>query len=916
MALLNRTHVIELARKLAHFYPSVEDSKPVVNDIADLDTTTISFDPRGLFNWLSILSEAHRQNSDGTLVHCLLERIRQDFLDEQVVLQALQFEWNHATVGNLITNTINAYELEWQRKLEQIVILPKQTYNPDLDPPSALLQAKYEVVPFQYRGADLESLRVWCESEKRIALRLYHGVGGLGKTRLLLHFCRELKEQGWLSGFLNLEDAEGFLSSWDALLYQDKPMFLVVDYAETRLESLKGLLQTVYRCFGKLPQKLRLVLLARSNGEWWEQLKGESTELGNLLMGAASEVFAMKPVADSLEERQRLYQAAATSFARVLDQPVPQNLTPDLTAIHFERALLVLMDALLALDSFQAKAERTTTGLLEGVLYRERSYWQNQLKGKGFNAGLVPMLDGLENTMALVTLGRRVQNAEQAIELLQQDKNFEGKDYAECQSVVEILHTAYTEPDWVSGLQPDLLGEYLASRVLSKSDLVLSAAFEEQLPAGTHKTGLTILSHLSQWHSDGEKLLRKVLTPRSYLYPYVIEVAPVTGHVIADTLAEIMKQHPNPQLSNSLVDQIPEHTVALRRLAGVMLHQAVIASRDEDNYNRAFELLNKLGIRLSELGQQEQALEVTEDVVKLYRMLVQTQSNSYLLPLADSLNNLGNRLRTAGKDRNGRALSVTREAIDIYRELVKNHPGKYEADLGAGLHSLGMRLNEADKDDEAIGAIEEAVRIRRKLVECKGNKFLPDLAISLNNLGIALSESPRYKEALAITEEAVNLYRALAEKQPDAFTKDLAMSLTNLCKDCRRMDRDTEALTHIEEAIRLYRELTGKMPDSFAPRLALSLLHLGISLLKINQLAYPKTNPRAVLDDQKASSEAMQEGLQLIKPYFFRYPQAHQTLTDQLVQGYLASCKIENIEPDVQLFDPIFKKLEELKQNA
>jgi hypothetical protein len=325
MASLDRNSLIELAQKLAQLYPSIEDSRPIVADIANLNTTTIKFDFRGLFNWLNILSEAHRQSIDGALVHKLLERTRQDFPDEQVVLQAFQIDWNQETVGKLIADTISAYELEWQRKLEQLLTLPKQTYNPQLDPPSALLQAKYEVVPFQYREADLASLRAWTENEKPVALHLYHGVGGLGKTRLFLEFGRELKEQNWLSGFLNLEEAEKSLSSWDALLYQDKPMLLIVDYAETRLESLKGLLQTVYGCFGKLPQKLRLVLLARSDGEWWDQLKGESTELGNLLMGAASEVFAVQPVADSLEERQQLYQAAATSFARLLEQPLSRK---------------------------------------------------------------------------------------------------------------------------------------------------------------------------------------------------------------------------------------------------------------------------------------------------------------------------------------------------------------------------------------------------------------------------------------------------------------------------------------------------------------------------------------------------------------------------------------------------------------
>ena len=49
--------------------------------------------------------------------------------------------------------------------------------------PSAPLKAKYGVVPFIPRHAEMEDLQAWCEGEKggrRIALRLYTGAGGMG----------------------------------------------------------------------------------------------------------------------------------------------------------------------------------------------------------------------------------------------------------------------------------------------------------------------------------------------------------------------------------------------------------------------------------------------------------------------------------------------------------------------------------------------------------------------------------------------------------------------------------------------------------------------------------------------------------------------------------------------------------------
>lgn len=225
MPSLDRSSLLELAQKLAQLYPSIEDSRPVVHDIADFDTTTIKFDLRGLFNWLNILGEAHRQSVDGTLVQTLLERTRQGFPDEHVISQGMQIEWNQEGVGKLIADTMSAYELEWQRKLEDLLKIPDETWNADRDPPSALLQAKYSVVPFLFRKDELAELQAWCDDKSPVKVRLYTGVGGMGKTRLLLEFCAIQKTRGWNTGFLVAEQAEKILEGvWSSFLAQDAPL--------------------------------------------------------------------------------------------------------------------------------------------------------------------------------------------------------------------------------------------------------------------------------------------------------------------------------------------------------------------------------------------------------------------------------------------------------------------------------------------------------------------------------------------------------------------------------------------------------------------------------------------------------------------------------------------------------------------
>lgn len=68
--------------------------------------------------------------------------------------------------------------------------------------PSALLRAEYEVVPFAYRGAELDQLHDWANSQLLVSTLLVTGPGGQGKTRLARQLCAELREQGWVTGIV------------------------------------------------------------------------------------------------------------------------------------------------------------------------------------------------------------------------------------------------------------------------------------------------------------------------------------------------------------------------------------------------------------------------------------------------------------------------------------------------------------------------------------------------------------------------------------------------------------------------------------------------------------------------------------------------------------------------------------------
>ena len=94
------------------------------------------------------------------------------------------------------------------------------------------------------------------------------------------------------------------------------PMLLVVDYAETRT-GLGNLLRAVLDD----PGPVRVLLLARSLGEWWDRLAEESAPAVAQLLSAASPIHLDAPIEDVPDAD--LAAAAVPFFAAELGVPRP-----------------------------------------------------------------------------------------------------------------------------------------------------------------------------------------------------------------------------------------------------------------------------------------------------------------------------------------------------------------------------------------------------------------------------------------------------------------------------------------------------------------------------------------------------------------------------------------------------------------
>ena len=71
--------------------------------------------------------------------------------------------------------------------------------------PAMLLDSRHQVVPFYESEGNtglMIDLENWLSNERAVSVRLLYGAGGIGKTRLMVQWCADLRGRGWIAGFL------------------------------------------------------------------------------------------------------------------------------------------------------------------------------------------------------------------------------------------------------------------------------------------------------------------------------------------------------------------------------------------------------------------------------------------------------------------------------------------------------------------------------------------------------------------------------------------------------------------------------------------------------------------------------------------------------------------------------------------
>ncbi|PWI05028.1 hypothetical protein DIZ27_41795 [Streptomyces sp. NWU339] len=562
--------------------------------------------------------------------------------------------------------------------------------------PSRLLMARHQVVPFLPRP-ELALLEAWRDGDSPgLSVRLVHAEGGSGKTRLAAEFAARSAGAGWAVALARHRSEVSSAGGGNQSLAVRAPgLVMIVDYAERW--PLEDLITLVRQHRDAARDRLRILLLARPAGVWWQGLAHQFTKLDILDVDA----LPLEGIPDTPGARADMYVAARDRFAEIFAHThparigVPGNLNDPVFALTLTVHMRSLVDVDAASRGRTPPSGSSQASLSSYLLDRERDHWRSfHDQGRG-------PLRTTEQTMGravyVATLTGALSPADATAALT---RTGAADTPAAGRQLVED-HT-YCYPPTGSGLvldplAPDRLGEdYLALSL---------PGHEEEF--GYHATDpwtiTTPTALLAPGHQDSgpAPYTRQALT-------VLIEAAHRWPHLTAQHLDPLLRRHPTLALAAG--------GAALTRLTDLpTLH---------DPASRAH-LLQYLATHQLHAGLRNEALTSGRQALQVWRDLTSTDP-AHEPELAGSLINLGAFLSEVGRQEE--ALTATQEAVAIRRRLATDNPAAYEPDLALSLSAWASVRYEARYDmPEALRATVDAVEIYSKLVTAMPARFISPL---------------------------------------------------------------------------------------------------------------------------------------------------------------------------------------------
>ncbi|MGV9812183.1 trypsin-like peptidase domain-containing protein [Streptomyces cellulosae] len=559
-------------------------------------------------------------------------RMTEVFADADFLRHITAYGGNPGRLGPPYTPVLESAELASLFSSRRILQRPHS--------PATLLTAQVAAVRwFHGREGKAADLQNWLASDDQLLkARLIVGPGGYGKTRLARELERRAREEGWITGMVQAERADKLPADpLERLESCRLPLLLIVDYAETRPDVVQRLIEAVDPYEGP---KLRLLMLARSPGKWWERLWGSTWQLQEAV--ALDEVDVLGPLPEDGEHRREAFREAAADLSlalpkvRGLQQAEWGDLTerlpcPDLTQDRYGSIMQIHLAALVALlqqgpTRVPAHGNGTTTHE-DLLITHEMPYWRASAKTHNVELGD----DSLANAVTVATLmGAADRN--QALAVLARVRGLDGQSEGRLMDVDQWLTALYPASGtgrW-GALEPDRLGEHLvATQLQDWPDLLtepLAAATTAQLHRAFH-----VLARAGVDHASARAVLRfQVIEqlPRSGATALAVALETEVPEFLIELLEEgvqgaVGAPETLAELAEAFPITAPELTVLAERVT--RLERAVcrrlLAAGVGDYLPRLARATRRHAEHLHVLGRIDEALFVQSEAVDLFREL-------------------------------------------------------------------------------------------------------------------------------------------------------------------------------------------------------------------------------------------------------------------------------------------------------
>ena len=726
--------------------------------------------------------------------------------------------------------------------------------------PSAMLRAEHAVVPFTGRADELAYLSTWAAGPAALSVRLVTGPAGQGKTRFAQRLCEELQTQGWLTGLLREDAASEVLRRCSGL---SKHALLVVDYAETRVDQLTIMTEALLNRPNPATP-IRLLLLARSGGEWLRPLVENHSRprLVTLFELVAEYALELKVLLPGSQARQAEFTRAVHAFAARLHRDGTGIVAPfDLEDDRYGRALDLYSAALVALlDHGIAGPVPSSRDPILRVLHHEYHYWNRSAETFELPD---PHPDRLRQIAAAATVFGAADD-KQARGLLSSLRTLTGQPDDVIDRYLRWLKRLYPGTRSLNPMQPDRLGEdHCAATIQAEPSVATNPV--PIADSGQLTQAVTVLGRAASRHGHLTTTLTDMIAlAPNRLIPVGLSVVPrlENPYPLVTVLSSAVADHSDLHNIVAALEALPVRSVALAGFAVTTIERAIAIHRALPHPNSAIiaALLTDLSSKLDSNGLPEQALIAIDEALDQYRRLIPSPAAQIdLIRALHSKALLLSRLhRTADAVATGmeavelsrafsadpaelalsltvvalelgdlqqyeKALAAAAEATELYRKLAEVDPASYLARLAISLNTVAIQAEHLGQPGAVTAARAEANTILRTMAATAPDANRRDLAMSLQAEAMALSNVGRTSEALAASREAAGIMRYLDELEPDVHRLDFGVALTELAARMRSTGQSAEAVATLREAISVFGDLNARVPGFYQAKLAMAL---------------------------------------------------------------------------------------------